>query len=90
MRLQQRLAAAGVASSQPLELVSDGLGGVQVSGDHPDRALIEQTLNGDPALLAQFQQLGQQSRQLSPSERERDRRDFGLVIAGEQVSPFLQ
>lgn len=89
-RLQERLAMAGVSSSQPIELVSDGQGGVQVSGDHPERALIEQTLNGDQQLLTEFQKLADQCRQLAPSEEERDRRDFGLFLAGEEVQPFLK
>lgn len=87
--LQQRLAAAGVGQSGQLDLVSDGLGGVQVSGDHPDRARIEQTLNGDVALLARFQQLAEQAKALNPTDDSPDRRDFGLAIAGDKVATFF-
>jgi hypothetical protein len=89
-RLQAILNAAGASSSQPLELVSDGLGGVQVAADHPHRSLIEQTIGGDSALLAEFDELAKQFRELAPTTEERDRRDFGLVVAGDEIEPFLR
>ncbi|MDX1948783.1 MAG: hypothetical protein SFU86_25570 [Pirellulaceae bacterium] len=88
-QVQQRLSASGAGSTGPLELVSDGLGGVQVSGDHPDRARIEQVLSGDAALLARFQQLADEAKQLNPAENSPDRRDFGVSLAGDKVATFF-
>jgi hypothetical protein len=89
-KLRERLAAAGVSASHEIELLSDGLGSIQVSGDHPERALIEQTINGDAGLLAEFHALADQCRKLSPPQtEERDRRDFGMILAGDDLRAFL-
>jgi len=77
----QRLTAAGVDLSQPIELQSDGLGGIQVAGEHPDRALIEQTLSGDLNLQQQFRSLAEKYAQANPSLDPRDY-DFGVTLTG--------
>jgi hypothetical protein len=59
-RLQLRLAAQGVDLGRPITLRGDGFGGVEVEGDHPDRARIEQILAGDAELTADFQRLSGQ------------------------------
>jgi hypothetical protein len=60
-RLRRFLAAAGVDLSQPVELVSDGLGGIAVAGPHPQQAAIEAALDSDVLLERDFQQLASES-----------------------------
>jgi hypothetical protein len=55
-RIKQQLAAAGIDVSQALTLTSDGLGGI-TAGDHPQRAAIEELLEGDVLLLRDFDRL---------------------------------
>lgn len=55
-RIKQQLAAAGIDVSQPLTLTDDGLGGIAAL-DHPQRAAIEELLEGDFLLLRDFDRL---------------------------------
>ena len=82
-RLRQRLAVLGIDLDEPLALEGDGLGGIQVDGDRPDRAAIEQSLAGDRQLLAEFQQLAEQYAALGGSHDGLG--GFGLVIGGEEA-----
>ena len=82
--LQRALSAAGVDLTVPLEIKSDGLGGIQAAGDHPDRRLIEQVLSGDTSLQQQFQSLANDYAKLH-SEFDLRHDDFGLLIADGQA-----
>jgi len=82
-RLRQRLAILGIDVGDPLALESDGLGGIQVDGERPDRAAIEQSLAGDPQLLAEFQKLAEQYAALMGGDDRLG--DFGLLIGEDCV-----
>lgn len=56
-RVERCLAEAGIQLSQPVELVSNGQGGIAVAGAHPQQAAIEQALSGDLLLEHDFQRL---------------------------------
>jgi hypothetical protein len=56
-RIQQQLAATGVQLMQPLELVSNGQGGIAVAGPHPQQAAIEELLGSDILLERDFNNL---------------------------------
>ncbi len=56
-RLRQHLAAAGIRLSQPVELISNGQGGIAVAGGHPQQAAIAQALAGDVLLESEFNRL---------------------------------
>jgi surfactin synthase thioesterase subunit len=55
-RIKQQLGAAGIDVSQPLTLTDDGLGGIAAL-EHPQRAAIEELLEGDFLLLRDFDRL---------------------------------
>src|SRR6185437_3279211 len=40
-RIQQQLSAAGISLSQPVDLVSNGQGGIALAGAHPQQAAID-------------------------------------------------
>src|SRR5262245_16413264 len=46
-RIGRQLTAAGIPLSEPIELVSNGQGGIAVASDHPQRAAIEAALGSD-------------------------------------------
>ena len=56
-RIQQQLAAAGIQLSQPVELISNGQGGIAVAGPHPQQAAIEEFLGSDVLLERDFNNL---------------------------------
>jgi hypothetical protein len=56
-QIRQQLAAAGISLSQPVELTSNGAGGIAVAADHPQRAAIESVLGSDFLLEHDFNQL---------------------------------
>jgi hypothetical protein len=56
-RIRRHLAAAGEKLAQPVELISNGLGGIAVAGDHPQQAAIEQALGNDVLLEQDFHRL---------------------------------
>jgi len=66
-RLRRYLSAAGIELSQPVELTSDGLGGIAV-GAHPQQAAIEAALNSDVLLERDFQQLVQDTSDAAGAE----------------------
>lgn len=51
---EQELAKAGVDTSQPIKLVSNGEGGVLVTNNHPDKDKIEAMFNDNPDLQQGF------------------------------------
>jgi hypothetical protein len=59
-RIRQHLAAAGIELSQPLELVSDGLGGIGIAGSHPQQSVVEAVLGGDVLLERDFDRLAEE------------------------------
>jgi len=56
-RIQQQLAAAGIQLMQPVELVSNGQGGIAVAGPHPQQAAVEEALGSDILLERDFNNL---------------------------------
>jgi len=78
-RLRQHLEAAGMAVSGPIELAADGLGGIEVGGNHPQQAAIEELLAADGSLREQFVSLAEGYELLSDGSR---RHEFGLLIDG--------
>jgi hypothetical protein len=56
-RIQQQLATAGVQLMQPVELVSNGQGGIAVAGPHPQQAALEELLGSDILLERDFNNL---------------------------------
>src|SRR5262245_54168894 len=56
-RIQQQLATAGIQLTQPVELVSNGQGGIAVAGPHPQQAAIEEVLGSDILLERDFNNL---------------------------------
>jgi hypothetical protein len=55
--MTQLLSDAGVDDSFELSLSSDGMGGISVNADHPDKEKIEQLLRENPDLVANFAEL---------------------------------
>jgi hypothetical protein len=56
-RIQQQLTAAGIQLTQPVDLVSNGQGGIAVAGPHPQQAAIEEVLGSDILLERDFNNL---------------------------------
>ena len=56
-RIRRQLAAAGIRLTQPVELTSNGAGGIAVAPDHPQLAAIEKALGSDFLLEHDFNQL---------------------------------
>jgi hypothetical protein len=56
-RIERQLVSASIVLSKPLELISDGLGGIVVAADHPQRAAIEEVLAKDVLLDRDFDRL---------------------------------
>ena len=52
-----KLQQAGMLLTQPVSLVSDGLAGIAVGGDHPQADSIEQILRADMTLERDFDRL---------------------------------
>lgn len=80
-QLQDRLAAGGVDLSRPITLRSDGFGGVEIDGDHPDRSLIEQIVGRDAELTAAFQRLATRHASIAAG-------DAGPLTDGEDDSAY--
>jgi hypothetical protein len=55
--IERQLAAAGVQLSKPVELVSDGCGGIAVASDDPQAAAIQSVLSSDILLERDFSML---------------------------------
>lgn len=53
-RIERQLAAAGISLSEPVELESNGQGGIAVVGAHPQQAAIEAALGSDVLLERDF------------------------------------
>ena len=56
-RIERQLAAAGIQLTEPVELISDGQGGVAVASDHPQAAAIQAALSSDILLERDFSML---------------------------------
>ena len=56
-RIGRQLTAAGIQLSEPVDLVSNGQGGIAVASDHPQRAAIEAALGNDVLLERDFNML---------------------------------
>lgn len=64
-RIRRELESAGIDLNEPLEVTSDGLGGIALAGDHPQRAAIEELLSTDVLLQRDFQRLANEQESLS-------------------------
>ncbi len=80
-RLAQHLAAAGLVVSGPIELAADGLGGIEVRGNHPQSNAIESLLAADESLREQFAALAEGYERFHGGSRH----EFGLLIDGDEV-----
>src|SRR5438552_15232013 len=56
-RIERQLAAAGIHLSEPVELISDGQGGIAVATEHPQAAPIQAALSSDILLERDFSML---------------------------------
>jgi hypothetical protein len=94
--LMQLMAANQVNTSQPIQLESDGQGGVQVAGDSPDSDKIMSIFHDHPELVAQFQSLAQSFAKLraaDPTQAAADAQQppvFGITINGQQAQATFQ
>jgi hypothetical protein len=95
--LQSRLSTLGVDPSRPVNLEDDGLGGIRVGGEHPQRAYIEQLLADDASLSGQFQELSRLFQSIRDTEtppefrhsRLRSIDRLSLTIQGDEASAAL-
>jgi hypothetical protein len=76
-RIQRQLAEAGIQLFEPVELVSNGQGGIAVAGTHPQQAAIEEALGSDVLLERDFNLLAS------------DYSDFGEGSEAGDVGPVL-
>jgi len=67
-RIRRHLAAAGVKLAQPVQLISDGLGGIAVAGSHPQQAAIERAIGSDVLLERDFNRLAADYREHASGE----------------------
>jgi hypothetical protein len=88
----RRFAGAGIDTSVPVQLHSDGLGGVNVAGQHPDRLAIEQLFASDEELTSTFNQLAAQHAQLQSLDAPAldahpllDNSPFSLRLSGNEI-----
>jgi hypothetical protein len=63
-RIRRQLASAGIDLFEPVELISNGQGGIAVAGPHPQQAVIEQALGSDVLLERDFHLLAGDYRDL--------------------------
>jgi len=56
-QIERQLAAAGIQLSEPVELISDGQGGIAVATEHPQAAAIQAVLSSDILLERDFNML---------------------------------
>ena len=56
-RIRRQLATAGIQLTRPVELTSNGAGGIAVQGDHPLAAAIQAALGNDVLLERDFDHL---------------------------------
>jgi hypothetical protein len=64
-RIRRQLATAGIDLFEPVELISNGQGGIAVAGPHPQQAVIEEALGSDILLERDFHLLATDHRDLS-------------------------
>ena len=64
-RIRRQLASAGIDLFEPVELVSNGQGGIAVAGPHPQQAAIEEALGSDVLLERDFHLLATDHRDLA-------------------------
>jgi hypothetical protein len=67
-QISQRLREAGLALAEPATIVSDGLAGLTVAGDIPQRAEVEEVLSTDILLERDFDRLAHELRDLTGDE----------------------
>ena len=67
-RIRRHLASAGIDLFEPVELISNGQGGIAVAGPHPQQAAIEEALGSDVLLERDFHLLATDYRELSEQD----------------------
>ena len=80
-RIQRILAERNIALIEPVELVSDGMGGIAVCAGHPQQAAIEEALGHDLLLERDFQQLAMDWRELSDTGRTEGPSELRIAIS---------
>jgi hypothetical protein len=60
-RIKQHLSTEGIRLNKPVELITNGAGGIAVAGPHPEQAAIEAALASDYLIERDFQQVAEQS-----------------------------
>ena len=64
-RIRRHLASTGIDLFEPVELISNGQGGIAVVGPHPQQAAIEEALGSDVLLERDFHLLATEFRDLT-------------------------
>jgi len=67
-RIRRQLASAGIDLFEPVELISNGQGGIAVAGPHPQQAAIEEALASDVLLEHDFNLLATDYRNIAEQE----------------------
>lgn len=66
-RITRHLAQCGIDLAEPLELISDRLGGIDLATPHPQETAIKEALSRDILLERDFNQLLSDASELSPT-----------------------
>jgi hypothetical protein len=88
-RIARQLATAGIQLFQPVELISNGQGGIAVAGPHPQQAVIEEALGSDVLLERDFNQLAGDYRDLVETGRAGDLPPMLTVLVA-PASPLVR
>lgn len=87
-RALQCLAEAGVELSEPVDLISNGQGGIAVVGPHPQQAAIEAALSADVLLEHDFQRLAADCAEPPDDAAATDRpAAFTITVPADDKSP---
>lgn len=86
-RVRRQLAAAGIKLDKPVELISDGAGGIAVAADHPQGAAIQSSLSGDVLLERDFDQLNRDYREHAEAYGGFSSATLKVVIAADGSHP---
>ena len=78
-RIERHLAERGIQLQAPVELMSDGLGGIEIASPHPPQAALHDALGSDVLLERDFNQLLADCRDFSE--------DSGLPLAASLTIP---
>ena len=88
-QIRTLLSEGGIDLSEPIALESDGLGGVTIASNHPQRGAIENLLDGDVLVNREFDRLREAYDQLPlppATVGTETRGDFHVLIGKDQAS----